>query len=271
MYRYIFKGEAELYDNYEEKVLHNCKDLEVKYTSNRLMDISNDIDAEIASGQLKGLYLEVLARNGFTHTEDTELTLTSYSITRVDQEDTYVFKYLFHGSVGLTDGRSGDIIRDYKEIDVPYDSRRPLNMNDSADLALAYMFIKSAYQQKLFDEGYTGEDGKVVSIDVLSCGLTEISDPEPLDVETTDRGFKKIQFLDSWGVGCSLKESDAGDRPKIWLGVNKPEVRYLTPGIGWREYRLPEHFTIHSHMELTQDDVKLLLPHLHRFVDTGGL
>jgi hypothetical protein len=68
-----------------------------------------------------------------------------------------------------------------------------------------------------------------------------------MNIEKTERGFDIIEFLDRYGVECSLQKSSLATEDCIWLGVNE------------------------SRMHLTQGQVKALLPYLQRFVDTGEI
>jgi len=68
-------------------------------------------------------------------------------------------------------------------------------------------------------------------------------------LKKSDRGFKYAHFNDQTGRHCSIHESSLATDHCIWLGI-----------IG----------TGHA-MHLTRKQVKKLLPHLQKFVETGGL
>lgn len=74
-----------------------------------------------------------------------------------------------------------------------------------------------------------------------------------INFEPTSRGFLRGDFEDSYGQKCSLQESSA-DFNAIWLGVNiDADGKESSP------------------MHLTQEQVRELLPHLQKFVETGKL
>ena len=89
------------------------------------------------------------------------------------------------------------------------------------------------------------------------------------------RGFKGYEFQDRGDRSCSIQESsDIG--PSIWLGLNEVTPQLFLPEVdstktGWIDYPLPESVRIFSRMELTQDQVKELLPVLQFFADNGRL
>ena len=270
MYDYFFRGKAELFDEEKEEVINEHSGLEVEYSSNRPLSIDNDIDAELASGVLKNAYIEKLFNDGVISelSDKYEITLTSYGI---DSRPFRMFKYLFHGSVGISNRENGNDVRDYEDVTVQYESRRRLNVNDGPDLALAVMFVKDAYVNKLLAENMGSLLNEHTFVDVLSCGLTEIEDPKPPVLQTTNRGFSYIEFEDVYGLACSLQKSSSGNEDCIWLGISKPEVKHLVPGLGWKTFHIPEHALISSRMHLNQEQVKMLMPYLQRFVETGDL
>lgn len=63
----------------------------------------------------------------------------------------------------------------------------------------------------------------------------------------TERGFTIYQWLDRYGVPCSLQKSSLAFEECVWLGAG------------------------HERMHLTQAQVKALLPLLENFVKTGEL
>lgn len=182
-----------------------------------------------------------------------------------------MYKYLFHGSVGIDDNDGGDLVRDYEDVEVPYESKRPLDPRDGPDCALAYMCVKDAYVSKLLEQGLGYLVNENCHVDVLSCGLTEVTNKPFLEPETTERGFRALKFIDVNDQHCSLQESSSAEGAKIWFGINKVEPKYLVPGQGWKVYRLPEHFMMNGRMHLNQDQVRELLPHLQKFANTGEL
>lgn len=96
----------------------------------------------------------------------------------------------------------------------------------------------------------------------------------------TARGFAFYEFKDANGTECSLqKSSSIGDR--IWIGANKIGVKEFVP------FRQPDpwidkaefdsspiggvQYVANNRMHLSRKQVKALLPHLIRFVETGEL
>lgn len=73
-------------------------------------------------------------------------------------------------------------------------------------------------------------------------------------VTQTDRGFDLIEFVDMYGLACSLQKSSLATEDAVWLEAT-------TPTTAGRSAR----------MHLTQNMVRELLPHLVRFVETGEI
>ena len=94
--------------------------------------------------------------------------------------------------------------------------------------------------------------------------------------ERTERGFSFTEFTDKYGDKCSLQKSSLATEDCIWFGIKeaKPMImasKIIEGGTGWANYPLPEDVFISTRMHLTQDQVKELLPYLHKFVETGDL
>lgn len=87
----------------------------------------------------------------------------------------------------------------------------------------------------------------------------------------TDRGFGIIRFKDSNGKKSSLQESSSASEPKIWLGIDDPDL-IVSEGGKCIEVKMPTgNFSTHGRMHLTQSQVKELLPSLIKFAETGNL
>lgn len=183
-----------------------------------------------------------------------------------------MYKYVFSGSVGISDRNGGDNVRDYEDVEVIYESRRPLDVKDGPDFALAVMCIKDAYVLRMSEQNLGHLINDQTYVDVMSAGLTAY-EPKSFELtkEVTDRGFQRFQFKDTNSLICTLQESSGGDTPKIWLGIDKVVPRYLVPDKGWMDYRLPDHFLVSGRMHLNQIQVAALMPHLQKFVETGEL
>lgn len=80
----------------------------------------------------------------------------------------------------------------------------------------------------------------------------------PLEPKPSARGFLRADFVDMYGAECSIQESSLATEPALWLGANQGTHHHLTGGCLAR-------------MHLTREMVADLLPHLHRFVETGRL
>ena len=63
----------------------------------------------------------------------------------------------------------------------------------------------------------------------------------------TERGFAILNFIDRYNRPCSLQKSSLATENCIWLGADD------------------------NRMHLTQELVKMLLPHLIRFTKTGEI
>ena len=98
----------------------------------------------------------------------------------------------------------------------------------------------------------------------------------------TNRGFGYFEFLDRYGVKCSIQHSSLATEDAIWFGADDPNPRILAeasgttsdvPGqkVGWVKYPLPNEVLLNTRMHLTRDQVRELLPILQRFVETGKL
>lgn len=93
-----------------------------------------------------------------------------------------------------------------------------------------------------------------------------------MKIEKTERGFSIYNFIDDYGVECSLQKSSSAEADKIWFGCNRPNVRKFVPGEGWVKIPEPDgEWIADTRMHLTVDQVKTLLPMLIAFVETGEI
>lgn len=74
--------------------------------------------------------------------------------------------------------------------------------------------------------------------------------------DTTLRGFRIIEFKDTYQEKCSLQKSSAAGHDCVWLGIDTPKVYDGKP---------------YARMHLTRAMVAALLPKLQFFIDTGEL
>ena len=110
------------------------------------------------------------------------------------------------------------------------------------------------------------------------------------EVKPTARGFERIDFLDAYGVECSLQQSSAIDDTErgvgnpgssfVWLGPNNGEPKVLaseaaavgvntTETIGWVPYPIPKEVSIATRAHLNREQVAELIEVLQRWLDTG--
>lgn len=82
-----------------------------------------------------------------------------------------------------------------------------------------------------------------------------------MKIKYNQRGFAFTSFKDRYKQECSLQKSSLATEDCIWLGVDVGIPKELG-GAGEQ---------INGRMHLTRKQVKTLLPHLQRFVDTGEL
>lgn len=96
---------------------------------------------------------------------------------------------------------------------------------------------------------------------------------DKLKKEFTVRGFGLYKFEDGNGVGCSLQMSSAAEEPHIWLGCDEADPKVFVPygDPSWQPIPMPEEYIANTRMHLTQEEVKLLLPILKRFVKEGEI
>lgn len=92
-----------------------------------------------------------------------------------------------------------------------------------------------------------------------------------MKAKKTMRGFAYGEFQDRSGVQCSLQKSSLATEDAIWIGCNNANPRQLIPGEGWVSIQMPEGYVADTRMHLTQKQVKALLPHLQKFVETGNI
>jgi len=107
-----------------------------------------------------------------------------------------------------------------------------------------------------------------------------------MKTNTTQRGFRVIDFKDYYQQECSIQKSSICEPDCIWLGVDnliprimcrdaiKLGLREATGGEednGWCDYNLPKEVELITRMYLTREQVAFLIPILQKFVDRGEL
>lgn len=92
-----------------------------------------------------------------------------------------------------------------------------------------------------------------------------------MEISRTNRGFARIEFMDQYGVKCSMQKSSLATGNCIWLGCNDADPKVLVPGNGWQPVPMPSQYIANTRMHLNRQQVAKLLPHLIAFVDTGEL
>lgn len=95
-----------------------------------------------------------------------------------------------------------------------------------------------------------------------------------MEDEVSNRGYSHITFTDTHGLVGTVTESSAvGRLPCIHFGVKDPKVKVMAStlnshGTGWVDIT-PEGASIDSTLHLNTDQIKLLIPILQNFVETG--
>lgn len=107
-----------------------------------------------------------------------------------------------------------------------------------------------------------------------------------MKINQTSRGFDIAEFVDRYGVKCSLQKSSLATEDAIWLGVDDADPKIMvsdaiTMGLrertfteadnGWCRFPVPPEVQFTTRMHLTVEQVKELLPILQHFVETGEL
>ncbi len=138
-------------------------------------------------------------------------------------------------------------------------------------------WCKSEYDEDCNEIYYEDSDGHIED-----NRPKQVEENEQISTTVTCRGFDRVEFIDRYDNKCSISKSSLANEDCIWLGVLKTEPKILASqakalGIvteettGWVEYPIPEEVFLNTHMHLTQDQVKNILPMLQKFVDTGEL
>lgn len=91
----------------------------------------------------------------------------------------------------------------------------------------------------------------------------------------TNRGFKLIQFKDSYDELCDIQES-SNIKPHIWLGTHSPNPKILASkvsknGTGWVDYKMPKDVLISHRMHLNRKQSVLIGFKLIKFGVLGKL
>lgn len=93
----------------------------------------------------------------------------------------------------------------------------------------------------------------------------------------TQRGFLLYTFADRNGVRCSLQKSSLSTEDCVWLGCDEIGLRRFEPGNGWSAVELQQDHPFgivhvaNTRMHLSREQVKVLLPLLTIFAETGEL
>ena len=116
---------------------------------------------------------------------------------------------------------------------------------------------------------------EIILCEACWTGMLERFDrrkPMEIEIKKTERGFAIGEFEDFYGHACSIQQSSIATESCLWLGVDDPDPKILPgDGTGWHPYPLPANVQCTTRMHLSLDQVKALLPHLQRFVETGDL
>lgn len=105
-------------------------------------------------------------------------------------------------------------------------------------------------------------------------------------VNRTGRGFQLIKFKDTNGVPCSLQASSLAHYTQpgisaIWLGTDDAQPRVIhheaaKVGVktdatcGWVPFPIPPEVNLQTRAHLDRKQVKALITHLTRWLETGS-
>ena len=98
-----------------------------------------------------------------------------------------------------------------------------------------------------------------------------------MKITKSSRGFARIRFTDRYGEKCSLSKTSLAFEDTIWFGIEDADPQILASNTlihgveGWVRYDIPENVLLKTHMHLTKEMVKELLPYLENFVKTGNI
>jgi hypothetical protein len=92
-----------------------------------------------------------------------------------------------------------------------------------------------------------------------------------MEMKETSRGFRYYEFIDRYGIKCSLQESSLAEEAAIWLGCDDGNPRVCVPNEGWKSVEVPEGTLMDTRMHLTVEQAKELIPLLKYFVKKGCL
>lgn len=100
---------------------------------------------------------------------------------------------------------------------------------------------------------------------------------------TTQRGFIKLLFKDSYDNLCSLQESSNAEDDFIWLGIENAEPLIMESDavklgliskdspVGWIKYSIPEEVLLHTRMHLSKEQATILGLKLLHFGTSGDI
>lgn len=89
-------------------------------------------------------------------------------------------------------------------------------------------------------------------------------------IESTERGFERLEFVDHYGAACSLQQSSLATEDAIWLGCDDADPKVLIPGEGWKPVTMPDGYIANTRMHLTRPQVEGLIFHLQSWLETGS-
>jgi hypothetical protein len=98
----------------------------------------------------------------------------------------------------------------------------------------------------------------------------------------TERGFSKVVFTDTYNHQCSIQQSSLATEDRIWLGIESPDPQIMKSDAlklglslpegeisGWTQYPIPKEVLISTQMHLNREQVKGLVEHLSKWLETG--
>ena len=85
----------------------------------------------------------------------------------------------------------------------------------------------------------------------------------------TNRGFALYNFLDRYGMKCSMQDSSIATEDCFWLGIDDPEPRILVRGKGWQDVPVPDNAFWVSRMHVNRRLARQLYTWIGRFLRHG--
>lgn len=144
-------------------------------------------------------------------------------------------------------------------------------LNNNQKMAIGYQDIDGERCRRYGIYIFTDPSERVLEIrnKVLNRN-TKISSEE-YNQQMNSRRPMSITFQDVTGEECVIEESSSDKTPMLWLGIKNVQPRIEIKGKGFVDYPLPEEVLVFGSMLLNQEQAKMLIPLLQKFVEHGKL